>query len=475
MPKENNFKALSSLHQLVCVIFHRFPSCQWKFSYLHLLQSPIKVCKIKNRKNLESQGIFHIVLNLLNDLIYQSKDSEIAKRDSNREVNIYLWAAQENEKSSFINFPRVEKFERIFLVLDSLVALLEQDLAYFMIKHAGKLSSKITHQSRRPLICSVIWEDYDSVTVINSTIKNLISIFTDMIAMKYPQANVRIIARMLNLISHVINIFECADETSYPYYGNFTKDFVREIHLRLEDSQTCYIDAIEILPSPLIKMLLATEILQNIHNSSFYPVSLSHPINLICKKEFLKFNSTKKLEGEGVITCNGKWSESDEKYPALSQTRRAIKAEITQDCYLKLLLLLSSSINHFYRIVSSYKEVQKRSNAQTTTVSSSQSSFSDSAIKPENSTSNLQPPSFSFPNSLDNFQVDLNEKVSMRRVDLRFKKLVAIKLTIESCLFYRNEMKHLILLTKLIKKCHEKYGEEFTEWMKFVESLNIIE
>jgi hypothetical protein len=58
---------------------------------------------------------------------------------------------------------------------------------------------------------------------------------------------------------------------------------------------------------------------------------------------------------------------------------------------------------------------------------------------------------------------------------LRFKKLVAIKLTIESCLFYRNEMKHLILLTKLIKKCHEKYGEEFTEWMKFVESLNIIE
>lgn len=464
--KHKNAKVLSSLHHLVCNIFQKFPSCQWRKFYLTLVQSPIKVSKIKNEP-ASKLGIFHIILNLLNDLIYQREDSKIVeKRKSDSEINIYQWMAQENEKSSFINLPRVEKFERIFLVLDALGALLEQDLAVFMIKCMGKLSSSITNSSHRPLICTVIWKDYESFTAINETTKILISIYAEMIALRYPRANVKIIARFLNLISHVVNVIDCPNENSIPNYGNCNINLARELFNRLEQStkksHNFYIDAIDNIPSPLIKMLLATEILQNLHKSKFAPLSLSVPCNLILKKEFLKFNSTEMLEGESM---------SDEKYPAPSQTlsqtntRRAIKAEITENCYLKLLLLLSSSINHFYGTVSSYRELQK--------LSSSTSEFTADDMKPENCAAHSPLlSSQSSSSSLDN--VDLNEEVSMRRVDLSFKKSVHIKLTMETCFFYRNEMKHLTLLTKLIKKCHEKYGEErFREWMKFVESMNI--
>lgn len=531
--ENENSKALSSLYHILQSIFHNFPICQWKEFYLNFVESPSKLAKIKTEASAES-GIFEIVLNLLNDLIYQNEEGRIATSKSDCGVNIRLFAASsfEDEKSSFINLTRDEKFERIILVLGALAGLFEQDLAMFATRYSGKLSSSISKSSHRPLICSAIWKSYESVTVINQTIKIIISVYCDMIALGYPRATVKIVARFLNLISHVVNIFECSDESTFPSYSSYTMDFVREIHKKVIDnfhSSSChhpnpsfYADAIDNLRSPLIKMLLANEILQNLHKSNFYPVSLSTPLKLIRKKEFLKFNSTRMPRGndgksrEDVDSAgnensnasnkveNGNEDEafgmmkakrrkemrSDEKYPVLSQTRRAIKAEITEDCYLKLLLLLSSSINHFYRLISCYREVKVLQQRSRSTSTSSQVAakvdskiFSDSSLKldmkplqpqPEillNGQSHTKGEQNSNNNEFNEKLVDRNEEVVTRRIYLVPKKSVSIKLSEETIVFYCDEMNKLSQLTSLIKKCHEEHGEKFDEWLKFVERI----
>lgn len=329
--------------------------------------------------------------------------------------------------------------------------------------------------------------------------------------MGYSRARVKVVARYLNLISHVLNMFECNDESIYPSYGNLTIVLMREIHKKLEhSSSSChhhasvlsfFADAIDNLRSPLIKMLLANEILLKLHNSSSHAVSLSTPVQLI-RTKFLhprvpegdeKSSASNKVEHEEEASSakrSRRDEADDEKYLALSQTRRAIKAEITEDCYLKLLLLLSSSINHFYRLSSCYKEVvqQQRSSSQVAQETAKvvlDSTVVKLDIKPQQQPENLLNGRSHIKGHHEDesddemflsaaAKVDMNEEVSHRRMYLVPKKNVHIKLTFETISFYGNEVMQQKKLTNLIKKCHEKYGGKFDEWLKFVESVEFV-
>jgi hypothetical protein len=50
-----------------------------------------------------------------------------------------------------------EKLNRLFIVLEVIVELLEIDLSVFLVKHSFQLRKALIHRSYRPLIVSVLW------------------------------------------------------------------------------------------------------------------------------------------------------------------------------------------------------------------------------------------------------------------------------------------------------------------------------
>jgi hypothetical protein len=388
------------------------------------------------------------MLELLTDLIHSDKEKQPRQSLSQEMLNnFYLWDAQSDEKASFDNFERHEKFRRIFTVLDLLTRVLENDLAMFIIKFSRRLQSSIGHEQHRPLICAILWQSYESVVVVNATIKNIIDSLINMIALNYPTENVRIVARLLNLVAQVTNLYEYENETfEYPSYKNLTMDLVRAIQKTVESSSyysvELFTSVAENLRSPLLQMLLTNEILTKIHGQ--FPISLEVPFECIRKKGFLKFK-----EANTAVPIS-----RDLKFPAIDKKQKPKRCEVTQQSYLKLLRIYASAVNNFYRIQDSVAEISEAP-ASSTVIARPQSFPSSSKI----------------PSKLP--EIDMNEKVQLQKVDLNFKKLVHIKLNIETCAFYRNEVKYFMILPKLIQKCNDKYRDKFSEWIKLMKEMEV--
>ena len=94
----------------------------------------------------------------------------------------------------FNSFDRSDKFNRIFVVLDLLLRVLESDLSIFMIKYSSRLSSSLSSETRSPLIATVVWQNFDDININNSTIKLIIKIYVNMVALDYPPNKIQIIS-----------------------------------------------------------------------------------------------------------------------------------------------------------------------------------------------------------------------------------------------------------------------------------------
>ena len=447
---------LSELHSLFTSIIATFPppsTCSngkdtLRNSYLKLFKLPFKVFGI--RVASPEQGIFHSMLELLSDLIYHGRTKNVVEQSSNKDklINFFLWDAHKKEKSSFINFQRSEKFERIFLVLDLLVQVFENDLAMFIVKCSNKLPLNIKNEQTCPLVCLVLWKKHESLSILNSTIKSIITIFINIIALNYPSHNIQVISRLLNVVSHVLNLNEYPEDTiDYPSYKNNTLNLVHEIHKTIENSvyynMELIVSVVEKIRSPLIQMLLVNQVLENIHKVS-RPISLEVPFDLIKMKEFAKFKNVTR-----AVT------KSEDKYPIYDPKIAVKPLEVYQKCYLKLLKLYADGINKYYQIQAVLVEAKKHDLAEE-----------------EEVVTIIDPQPFDFANFEEKLaEVDLSEKVKLRQVDMSFNRLVHINLSKSACSFYLNQIKYFWLLIKLIKICRQKYGGKFDDWMKLIDEM----
>lgn len=255
---------------------------------------------------------------------------------------------------------------------------------------------------------------------------------------------------MLSLVSNVINMYEYPDDTfEYPVYRNFSLDFAREIQRNIENSNYNSIDlyhsVAENVRSPLIRMLLASFQLSRITKETMKP-SLSVPFNSIYMHEIKSFSDVPIV----------RHSRGIEQYPIHDEKKKPKQCKIGQSDFLRLLLIYAESVNSYYRISSALVEFKR-------TEFSTPPSPTD--IKPVVAFDNEM-----FKEAIK--CVDLSEKVCLRQIDLNFKKMVHIRLTKETCSFYRDEIKNLLLLIKLIKCCHQKHAVKFDDWMKFIQKID---
>jgi hypothetical protein len=58
---------------------------------------------------------------------------------------------------NYSTLSRDEKLNRLFIVLEMIVELLEIDLSVFLVKHSFQLRKALFHRTSRPLIASALW------------------------------------------------------------------------------------------------------------------------------------------------------------------------------------------------------------------------------------------------------------------------------------------------------------------------------
>jgi hypothetical protein len=209
-----------------------------------------------------------------------------------------------------------------------------------------------------------------------------------------------------------------------------------------------YLNVTENIRSPLIRMLLANFLHTKITKVESKP-SLTVPFNSIKQGDFELFNDIP----------NAKHSRNTEKFPKCDEKKKVKLCTIVQSDFIRLLLIYAESVNSYYRISSAVAEIQKTD--PTPHSSPQQEKIIDA--KPFDEEKFLKAIKC----------VDLNEKVNLREIDLNFKKMVHIRLTKDTCCFYRDEIKHFYLLKKLIRHCHQSnnVGGKFDNWMKFTKQF----
>lgn len=290
-----------------------------------------------------------------------------------------------------------------------------------------------------------MWQKHESVLIINNTLKKIISITVNLIALNYPPSMIQVMTRLLNVISHVSNLYEYQNYSlEYPQYKNITLDLVREIQKTIEKSayysMDLYLRVIEYIRSPLIQMLLSDQKLQKINNVQ-QPVSLQVPFECIRTKKFRVFKDVETIQ-----------ETYETRYPTVNPKKNVKKCEVTQKGYLKLLLIYAKSLISYYSIKESLKKFKNRNREPEAKKGSSM--IERSSL-----------------DSIEANKIDLNEKVELRGVDLKFKNQVHIRMSLESYGFYHNQLKYMLLLKKLVELCHSKYGEKFNSFLTLVQTF----
>lgn len=422
-----------------------FPVEAFRTYYNEVFQKTFIVSESPAKKKVQ-KGVLQVVLESVSDLIHHQDEVKVKSKttDFNKITNFYYWDAKCQEEASFAYFPRNEKFDRFFMILDLLARVLESDLAMFTVEHLNTLHSSIN--SEGPLIRYLIWKDED-VTGVNVQVKNIISDFIKMIGMNYPKSKIRIMSRVLNLIVQTANLCEYIDGgTKYPTYGQLTKDLVHEISKTLENLVYYSVDFVirvsEMIQSPLIRMLLTHKTLESIHKAT-YDISLRVPFQSILVKEFTKFKDD--------VASSARTKQ--ETYPIYNGTTKPDGFIITQENYLKLVKMFAESFDGFYHISKASK------------VDPREEKIEETMKKPEPLIDVFFAKMFE--------GIDLNEKVVLRGVDLNYKTSRSVKCDMPMLEFYRDECKYMSAFVKLIEICRIKYPEKFKSWDRFVKATKV--
>lgn len=254
------------------------------------------------------------------------------------------------------------------------------------------------------------------------------------------------------MVATVLNVHEYPDETfEYPIYKQLTMNIVREIKKTLDNSvyfnYNVFVNAIEHLRSPLLKMLLSNELLLYFQTCSS-SISLQNVYNLVRNSSFLTYKESKNNKKLSNVNTM--------KYPVFDKKSKLKKRSINQEDYLKLLKLYTESTVDYYRINDGVKELN---------ISKTVENVPNTKSVPIQNTNN-------FDNIAEGIKnVDYNEEFTPRGVELNFKKQIHIRFSKGTCLFYREQIKNLLLLNKVIKQCSIVYGAKFDDWMILVNKL----
>ena len=188
-------KIISECYRVMDATITTFPPC-WhglKNAYMTILTSRLESNSFQ--KTCENNGIFNMVLSLLET--YTETDDKSKKPVVSKQPNSILsvmpykkWEThQTDEKYDFNLLKRQDKLQRLFLVLQLLVKILELDLSVWILKYPKQTKYFMEVESKKPMIASLIWNDNSSGDT-NAFIKRVIGIYVNAISLDFPSRDV---------------------------------------------------------------------------------------------------------------------------------------------------------------------------------------------------------------------------------------------------------------------------------------------
>ncbi|XP_062541463.1 uncharacterized protein LOC134209498 [Armigeres subalbatus] len=426
-----------------------------------------------------SEGLLKVILFLLEQSVEckASQDgTSLCKTLSNNErslANFYLWEQENTQKYDFDLLTREDKLDRLFLVLQILVKILEYDLVMWILRHPHNAKENMFNSSRMPLIAVLLWNENSTVGEINPLIKRIIVLYVNVCAVHYPKTAIQTLSRLLSIIGTAINLTEIQYDGSveYPCIKQKTNYFAQQIMRQLEISDyfsvSLCLRAIEQMRSPLLRMLLAGELLQK-HT----PLTINIPSAASYLKHLVKgdWKAFPKDNPPEAVSPAGR-----DRFPLLNhQQQRQSVQEIGRTQYVNLLLIAFQAYMQVYPLKTYFQGLKPP--PEPAQIASTSYAPNSRTAKNHHSMDALEKGHCSQVQQLESCRTRLIRRSTDGSVGgLDPLVLEEISVTPSLLLHYREEVKHLLLMKRWMQTKTGARDEEREMWAPWRSYLSTID
>ncbi|KAL0840191.1 hypothetical protein ABMA28_015481 [Loxostege sticticalis] len=237
---------LDKCQQVFELNFSHHPPCLVKSlrkCYNDFLTSPmdLKDKTFTNRSEFGcDKGIFKYCLNRLeHEISLDSKDEPLVDKyenipeDMKQSVKGLHWQKEKFEIYELLE--RTDRIKRLIAVLDSIIELLQCDLAIWHTRYTNNLGSHIM-RSHKPLMAYLLWSNNVLFTgAVNNNCRQILRLFVYMIHLQYPEDHIKTMTAWLNTMIQTFYICENNSHSDYPNTGKYCAAFANEFYKILQD------------------------------------------------------------------------------------------------------------------------------------------------------------------------------------------------------------------------------------------------
>ncbi|KFB50668.1 AGAP006323-PA-like protein [Anopheles sinensis] len=459
----------------------RFPPCRWDLRaayqdivFGHLDADCFKKCDRK-------EGLFRNIIHLLEFCIETGDPEQSSSHSKHRkgtkkakqEEDIFFsnynsWMTQNSQIYDFDKLSRAERFERLFTSLRIIVKMLEMDLAMWILRNPTKTRQNLCLSSRCPLVAQLVWDgDYGSV---NLFVKKLFQMYINVIALQYPEENIAILSRLLNLVAVCVNLSEFQHNDGmlqYPCLKTNSEYFAKQLWKTLETSPYYSVNVclatIHHTRTPFVLLSLSEELIRKLHRHD-HPTNIRGFFQHLLSSNWLDCGTEKRA----AKTIAGEQSKNPP-YPVLNRQKiRTKTSEITQQEYVDLLFVGLRAYCDVYQIPAYFRAimVQSPNDAETASGENVASDLFPTTVPtaPNRLVKHLRKHESRFPGSTR----IVSEDVTDERMIFQ-----GVAVNGELLLEYREDIKYLMLIEQQLKKL--KSPEEmrlFRKWITFLSEVD---
>ncbi|ETN65598.1 hypothetical protein AND_002631 [Anopheles darlingi] len=421
----------------------RFPPCRWDLRpayhdiiFGHFDAPCFSKCDPK-------EGLLKNTLYLLEHLIENDDQPNRAierttrARKPNADSNSSSWRIGGHRQSyDFEQLPREERFKRLFMVLELLVKLLEMDLAMWILRNPSKTQQNLCNRSHCPLIAQLVWRDC-APGVVNLFIRKLFEAFVNINALEYPEQDITVISRLLNLITVAVNLSEFQDNDGmieYPCLKENSIYFAKQLWTTMEKSayfgmRLC-LASIRHVRTPYLIHFLVNQLIRKL-NPHLHPPNIRGFFQQLLNRQWVAYGSDM-----GSVATSPSTTLA---YPVLNRNqKRAISSDITCEQYVDLVFRGFQAYCDMYAIAAYFREFASKQESEDVDMES------DDQSAPLGSKEGLTR------EALESIPRDIrivSQPVPDDRMVFR-----GINVTTETVLEYRENLKYLLLIEQQLKK-----------------------
>ncbi|XP_053602763.1 uncharacterized protein LOC128670806 isoform X2 [Plodia interpunctella] len=285
--------------------FSMHPPCLVKSlrkCYNEFLTSPLdmKENTFTNRSNFEyDKGIVKYCMNRLeHEISGDSEDGPLIDKcehipeDMKQTVRGLHWQKEKFEIYELLE--RNERIERLMYVLESIIELLQYDLAIWLSRYTRNLGCHVM-RSHKPLMAYILWSNNVLYTgAVNNNCRQILQLFVNIVHLQYPTKYLRIMVNWLNTIIQTFYFCETNSTSDYPHTGKYCMTFAKEFYKIISGlPPVSVIRILELIQPSYMQHLIATLHIKTLLSTNEDDI-IRILINFVTKKQWTLFPESDK-------------------------------------------------------------------------------------------------------------------------------------------------------------------------------------